>query len=494
MISQIIPRVTFNSRKVTICAVLIVLTMLIILKILQLSKNCQKLREKDEFRVSGRIFERPVVGNRAVIVDFKEFSFNFYQFSKEQAAMTQKIPGREAELSGKISKITFRSLLSSEISKEKPKDSVLNRPTYYNSIDAQNFSTQTRGVIPVYYCQIDLIGQSLVLKNGKGDSGNRLVSAFFLKITRLQERIVKIFSSRLSEPHGSLALGMLFGVNPQMSPEFRDQLVATGLLHVVAASGYNINLISAVVQSFLRRFLRRGPAFFFSGVSIVVYVVLAGMSPSVMRAGIMGVLSLWATSSGKLYRVKWALLLTTLGMLWWSPSLIFSASFQLSVAATFGIIFILPRITPHWLQNNESKPDLLISNTIRFFAESFLTTTAASLMTIPIILISFGRVSVISFLANTVLVGLVPWIMTLATIYLIVAVCVPPLAVLAVLPLWSVTQIFIIGIEKLAAVPFAQLEFHNVSEWWMVVWLVGIGLFMKLRPLNDEQLTKGTDE
>ena len=78
--------------------------------------------------------------------------------------------------------------------------------------------------------------------------------------------------------------------------------------------------------------------------AIGCYVLAVGPQPSVIRAGIVGVLGSLAWLFGRQRDAWHALLLAAAGLLAWNPYLVLDAGFQLSFAAVLSIFLVAPRI------------------------------------------------------------------------------------------------------------------------------------------------------
>lgn len=227
-----------------------------------------------------------------------------------------------------------------------------------------------------------------------GSSGGLLVSLF-----RVREKWLNIIGRSLPEPMASLAGGILLGVNDRMPYQFYQQLVESGTLHLVAASGYNVSVVAEILLQLVGHFLSRGPAVIVAVGGIAVYVIISGGSASVIRAGIMGSLTLIAYYTGRPAEARRILWVTIWIMLWVNPLLIMQVGFQLSVAATAGLLYIEP-----WMRNLKSG----------LLQDYLFPTLAATIATMPIIYWHFGRVSWIAPLANVLILPVVPGVMLLS--------------------------------------------------------------------------------
>lgn len=211
----------------------------------------------------------------------------------------------------------------------------------------------------------------------------------------------RVFQSRLqrlfSEPESSFLLGILLGQRDGLPTSLESAFQRTGTIHVLALSGYNISVLVAVMVGLLGR--TRSASLLAIGL-IVTFVIFVGPSASVVRAAAMGGFILLATAFGRPQLAVLACLITAAGMLLANPwSLRYDLGFDLSFAGTLGILFFAEPLADRlaWLP--------------RLLQEPVGATLAATLSTLPIIVGSFGLVSLASPLANAAVVPVIPWLM-----------------------------------------------------------------------------------
>lgn len=118
-------------------------------------------------------------------------------------------------------------------------------------------------------------------------------SMFFGLIYKLK----KVFEGRLNriyaEPYGGFMAGLILGSRKGISESLMQSFNATGLTHIIAVSGYNVAIVVVIISGIFSFFSRRIKVLF-SIFFIFVFVILVGASASVVRAGIMGGISLIA--------------------------------------------------------------------------------------------------------------------------------------------------------------------------------------------------------
>ena len=222
------------------------------------------------------------------------------------------------------------------------------------------------------------------------------------KITWALLKIKSAFVSRLSEfyqePQNSLLLGILIGAKKTLPQNIVDNFNATGTSHIIAISGFNITII-ILGLGYLTPFLGRRISFWLSVCIIAAFVICTGASASVLRAAVMGSLLLISFNIGRQYRITAALFFAAAVMLLINPKILFvDVGFQLSFAATMGIIYFTPlleQLTVSWENPFNIKTVLL-------------TTLSAMLPTLPLLLSNFGILSLSAPLVNMLILPLVP--------------------------------------------------------------------------------------
>lgn len=223
-----------------------------------------------------------------------------------------------------------------------------------------------------------------------------------------KEHLVGKLNSYVASPANMLANGMLFG-NSGMSKELSDAFRVAGLSHIIVLSGFNIAIVIAFIL-FVFAFLPLALRVTLAALSVVTFVMMVGGEASVIRATIMSFIALLAMLSGREYAARQALMLSFFAILMYEPTSIFyDVSFHLSFLATFGIVYGSEPIK-EYISRYVQKRSLV---------ELLTTTLAAYLATLPYIMYAFGMVSMYAFVANILVLPLVPLAMLLSFLTLV---------------------------------------------------------------------------
>lgn len=191
--------------------------------------------------------------------------------------------------------------------------------------------------------------------------------------------------------HRGLIPGMAVGDTSLQSPDSEQLYIATGLSHLSAVSGANVAIVCTAAL-LLCRAVQLGPRVQTGAAlgALVVYILLVGTEPSVLRAGVTGVVGLVAVVASSRMQPVHALAIAVIVLLLLQPHLAVAYGFALSVAATFGIVVLTPLL---------ARP-LIRAGWPPVLARAVAVAVAADVVTMPIISLMTGEVSVVSVVAN----------------------------------------------------------------------------------------------
>ncbi len=270
------------------------------------------------------------------------------------------------------------------------------------------------------------------------DFKNPLYSGLYRKIFDLKKIFLESINKSILEPNASFINGILLGERSAIPQTLKDAFQRTGMVHILAISGYNVTIVVSLIYALLLLFLRRSRAFWFAVFGIFAFTILTGASASVVRAAIMGCLVLLAHKEGRIYSSNHALVSTAALMVAFNPLVIQEdLGFLLSFAATLGILYLVPIFEKYV----RKIPNLYGAK------EAAITTISAQIMVLPLLLYFFGSVSPLSILVNILVLPLIPLSMLLGFVTGLVGLVSSQLAsVFGYLP-WLITTIQIEIIE-----------------------------------------------
>lgn len=313
-------------------------------------------------------------------------------------------------------------------------DARLKAPADFSEFDYRAYLAKDGIHLVSYARQIEVVGHRQTFGSLMYDTRRHLSEAV---------------AAGMTEPVGSFIQGILLGERTNLPPWLTEDFRRTGTAHVLALSGYNISIIlGAVVMLLGRRPLMIGVAVG----TVIGFVFIVGATAPVVRAALMGCLLILSQALGRPALATRLCLVTAAVTLVFSPwALRYDIGWQLSFLATLGIL-----VTAPWFV--ERMPRLP-----RLVRDPAAVTVAASVFTAPVIILSFGTSSLISPLANLVVVPLIPWLMLGGAVTAVSQVILPPLTPVIAIPTDWLGRFCLEAIHLMATVPLAQLTLP--SPW-----------------------------
>ncbi|GAB6152644.1 ComEC/Rec2 family competence protein [Desulfosporosinus burensis] len=260
--------------------------------------------------------------------------------------------------------------------------------------------------------------------------------------------------------------GILFGDSSQIPDVVQERYKVTGVLHVFAASGSNV----AFVLGFCWMLLGFLPKVFRICGTIMVlllYATLCGGNAPIVRATIMGIAFLLGLlGRGKVATLRW-LFFAAVGLFIHNPIIIQDIGFQLSFAATWGIIVLTPRIL-----NAE-----IFKKVPKLLSFAIAGTLAAQVATLPLMIAAFHRLSLIGFLANVFILFVLGSVLEVGLIGVILSFYGELSTPFFQVSLWLLDGANRI-LKVLADLPYADVWVLNPGVLFWLIWYGGLGTLL----------------
>lgn len=284
----------------------------------------------------------------------------------------------------------------------------------------------------------------------------------------LREKILSCFLEHLPADNAYILYAMLFGGYRGIAPETVEAFTATGIVHILSVSGSHISLLAGFILIICKLLkLKIALQLLILSLAIFLYALLCGFVPPVIRASVMGLMTVVALALGRTKDGKHLLSLTALVMLLVNPLLLFNISFQLSFAATAGLIYIMPSLY--------KALDFLP----RPLAGGLALTLAAQLATAPLLAWYFNTLSLSSLLANLISVPILEFIILLGLNTTILLFILPFLAVKLLTFINQLLNLANLITFKLAALPLGTVFLPTMSIAFIVIYYLIIALLLK---------------
>jgi competence protein ComEC len=266
----------------------------------------------------------------------------------------------------------------------------------------------------------------------------------------------------------SLVVGDTTGLPPTVVEDFRT----AGLSHLLAVSGTNVAIVCGAVLLLLR-LLRVGPrtSAVLAGAALVGFVVVARPSPSVLRAAVMGAVTLLALLMGRRRSAVPALAVAVPALLLVDPELAVAPGFALSVLATGALVMLAPRWSAA-LRGRGWPPGV---------AEALTVPVAAHVVTAPVVAGVFGEISLVAVVANLLAAPVVAPATVLGALAAVLALVSDDAAEFAVLLAGPFVGWLITVGHHAAAVPGAAVGWPGGWSGGLLLTAVAAGVLVLLR-------------
>ena len=291
---------------------------------------------------------------------------------------------------------------------------------------------------------------------GAGD-GN----PFTATLLELKQIVRGIIESALPEPQAGLLTGILLGDERGISRELEEAFERVGASHVIAISGFNMVIVSAMVMRVFSSAVgeRRSAATICAVAVIALYSLFVGASPGILRAALMSSLLVIGNQLRRNTFVPTSLAFATLVLSLGDPNVLLDIGFQLSFFAVLGLGLFVDPLSTRFRSLLEKHLPLRIANPLHsFLSEPLIVSLAAQVATLPLIILYFGRLSLMSLPVNLLIVPVQAAVLLLGFSAVVVYVFVPAIGLLV---FWA--DLLFLSWTIAVVRFFAQFEFAEIT-------------------------------
>lgn len=272
---------------------------------------------------------------------------------------------------------------------------------------------------------------------------------------RIARRCRELIRETLPEREAGLLTALLLGDKSGISDADMLSIRVAGLSHLIAVSGLHMGFLVAFCTLLGKRI-----GTWLSIPLILIFVPIAGATPSVIRAAVMYLVAaagfLLRKEANSLNSLFFALGL----LLLMNPYAVASLSLQLSFLATLGLILFAGKMQRWMLRGTKNWPRLA-RKPAAVIAGALSCTICATMFTFPIILSAFGYVSILSLVSNLLVVGVTAVCFVLGFVLCAAAAVCPPLAKACAFVVRPLLAYILKVCSSVAAVPFGRVSWSD---------------------------------
>jgi len=285
---------------------------------------------------------------------------------------------------------------------------------------------------------------------------------------QIKMSIVNSIKNYLPPDRAALLNSMLIGYTEDVDPETKQDFNDAGLTHLMAVSGMNVTFVLLPVIWIAKKLKARRKLVGYIGLgSLLVFMLITGFAPSIVRASVMAGMVLLSRMIDKDCDFATSIALSALVMEIVNPLCVFDLGFQFSFCATIGIVLMSNKISLFFETHRIPKG----------VAEVLGVTIAAQLSVLPIMVNYFNQVSIISVLSNLIVVPLTGVITVLG--FLLSGVSTVPIFANPIAFVVTILVGFVKLVSQYAAdIPGATLKIPDFGVFGTMIYFIALyGVF-----------------
>lgn len=302
-----------------------------------------------------------------------------------------------------------------------------------------------------------LLKRSLDVWNGLFTSGRETF------VVSVQTHLRQVYDSSVS----NIVMGMLLGRVDTIPAHLYHLFEITGTQHLLAISGFNVSFFVLLATRLYGKIVSKSTLILLNVSVILVFAWIVSFSPGLFRAFSMFFISSIAWYLNRQKNALHSFVATLIMALILDVQILFSIGFQLSCAATAGIILIstVSRDSKQYLDYAVAHFPLVFVTFKNYFFDSIIISLVAQIAVLPLLLYHFGSFSLVGILATVVVAWIIPLILLFGVIMLFLQFVIPfQFQVIVGLPLLFLVKGFLFLLQLL-----------NFKQFLVVMPKIGIG-------------------
>ena len=284
-------------------------------------------------------------------------------------------------------------------------------------------------------------------------------------IHNIQKYIRDTINGTLTDEEGNLLLAILLGDKDKLSEDIQESFKTSDLSHMLAVSGAHVSYIILGLTYVLQNsIIGKKNGKIVCIIFLLVFMAITNFTPSVTRACIMAILTLFSSIIYRKSDVYTNISVAALITLIFNPYSLLDLGFQLSYGGTIGIIIFIKRI-------QEKKSN---SKVINYIKQMALVSIYANIIIIPIMMYHFNTVSFTFIISNIMASPILGIIVITGFLFIIASITVKPLTRLIAIFIKPILSILIKISQICSKLPFSNIlvvtpYMFNVISYYAII-------------------------
>ncbi|MDR0977838.1 MAG: ComEC family competence protein [Endomicrobium sp.] len=260
-----------------------------------------------------------------------------------------------------------------------------------------------------------------------------------------------IFDAYFEKSCADVLKSLILGDKSSLSQSVKNDFINSGVIHILVVSGLHVGFISLIVV-FILKFLGLSlkKSLLLSIPAVFFYVIMTGANPPALRAAVMLSCIFISLALDREPLIYNSLAFSALSILVFKPQYLFTASFQMSYGAAIGLVYFYRDISSIFKN--------IKIRIIKFFCSVLSVTLAVQIILMPVCMYYFGRISIISFITNILIVPLAGIILYSGVIFCISAFISKNIAAFISMPVSIILKFVLSTTNILGNLRFAVID------------------------------------
>ena len=212
-------------------------------------------------------------------------------------------------------------------------------------------------------------------------------------ISNIQNSIFENLELFFPKEQLGILIGMIIGDTSYITDEVENSFKLSGITHLLAVSGSNVAYIIFATKFLFQKILGKCFSNYITIITVILFVLVSGATPSVVRAGIMAIILILSEILSRQPNTYATIAVTAVLILLYNPLIICDVGFILSFGGTLGIVLLNTKISKKFYFLSENK-------LFKSIAEMLSVTLSAQIILTPVMWYYFNTISIISILTN----------------------------------------------------------------------------------------------
>ena len=308
---------------------------------------------------------------------------------------------------------------------------------------------------------------------------------FYIRLAEATHRdMTETILKALPPAESAVLIPMLIGDKQSLPIEEKRAFTDAGVMHILVVSGLKVAYVAGTFLLLFRLTgFKRRLASLLTIPFLLLYMVITGDNPPVVRATIMAV-SIFISLSLKRESLTYqALALAAAVILIFDPQALFTASFQLSFSATIGIVYLFPYLIkpfqkfPWWFRNP-------VGGTVA-------VCLASQLGVMPLLAFYFHKIFIAGIVSNIPIVPLTGIITGMGIVLYLVHFISGPLTLLMGCVISLLIKLLLAQVHYFAGLPYATMPAATPSLWAVALYYCFLWGIVQLRRIKYMPLILG---